>query len=219
MAFCPSPPSTLPPCGQLWAHPCCCPWLAFLCGLQGRPLYVLAQCSKQPLGDSGALESELHPCPHLLFDPSFSLDWQRQGHIYLHHSALCPADTHHLALSTSGPCCLASATSSTYRCPVDLDASVPTPLQRLGSTRWDHGEQNLSLWERRGRPFPSPEPSPLKEVIPGPYPSLVRAFFCFSPLHSATIPSSPRRWQPDPGYSDCRKLLQSRWTELSQQRQ
>ena len=61
--------------------------------------------------------------------------------------------------------------------------------------------------------LPSPAPSP---PVPGPYPSLVREFFCFSPSHSAAIPSSPRALAARSRLLRCR-LLVITWDRLLQQ--
>lgn len=208
--LCPSPPNSL---HSVW--PALGPSVLLhvalalpFAGLQSSPLYVLAQCSKQPLGRFWcSRESELHPCPHLLFDPSFSLDRQRQG-LYTFTIRHCVQQTLiYLALSTSGPCCPASATSFIHIQVPSRPGCLGLLLCRGWAPLDGMVSRTCSLWERRGVCVPLPLSPALREVIPGPYPSLVRAFFCFSPLHSAAIPSSPRVLAARSRLLRCRLLM------------
>ena len=114
------------------------------------------------------------------------------GSVHLHRLALCPANiyllsSHHLRTTFSSICISF------------MHIQVSSRTGRLGllpCRGWAPFDgmvnRTCSLWERRHVCVPLPLRPALWEVVPRPYPSLVRVFFCFSPSHSAAIPSSPR---------------------------
>lgn len=133
-----------------------------LCRAAEQTLYVLAQCFSAASGAILVLSSlSSTTCPHLLFDPSFSLDRQRQG-LYTFTIRHCvQPDTHLLGSQHLGTCCPASATSFIHIQVPSRPGCLGLLLCRGWAPLDGMVSRTCSLWERRGVCVPPPpEPSP-----------------------------------------------------------
>lgn len=125
----------------------CAYWHSVLSSLWGR-----FWCCSRSLGSTVS---------SLLFDPSFSLSKAARGHIPSPSGTVSSefpsASSQHLELWPSQHLLLHS---STYQCPVGLDALGLLLCRGWAPTRWD-GEQNLLFVGQRGVCVPPLDPATL----------------------------------------------------------